>query len=78
MVTLVENENLGLMLEPTEGGRVDDTVAVAAKGAAAFARRLGMQPATAQFRIARIARTRCRSFHHPTWPSSAWPIDLAN
>ena len=47
MVALVEHEHLGLVLEPAEGGRVDDAVAVAAEGAAAFARRLRMQPAAA-------------------------------
>ena len=42
MVALVEHEDLRLVLEAAEGGRVDDAVAVAAKGAAALARRLRM------------------------------------
>ena len=54
MVALVEHEHLGFVLEPAEGGRMDDAVAVAAKGAAAFAGRLGVQPAAALLRIARI------------------------
>ncbi len=47
MVALVEHEDLRLVLEPAEGGRVDDAVAVAAEGAAVLARRLRMQPAAA-------------------------------
>ena len=47
MVAFVEHENLGLVLEPAERGRVNDAVAVAAKRAAASARRLGIKPAAA-------------------------------
>src|ERR1700733_9040768 len=43
------------MLEAAEGGRMDDTVAIAAEGAAALADRLGVQPAAA---LPWIARTR--------------------
>ncbi len=42
MIALVEHEDLGLVLEPAKGGRVNDAVAVAAEGAAALARGLGM------------------------------------
>ena len=56
MVALVEHEDLGLVLEPAEGGRMDDAVAVAAEGAAALADGLGMEPAAALARIARITR----------------------
>ena len=34
MIALVEHEHLGLVLEPAEGGRMDDAVAVAAEGVA--------------------------------------------
>ena len=56
MVAFVEHEHLGLVLEAAEGGRMDDAVAVAAEGAAAFAGRLGMQPAAALSRVARVTR----------------------
>ena len=54
MVAFVKNENLGFMLEPAEGSGMDDAVAIAAKAATGLARRLGMQPAAAAFRIACI------------------------
>ncbi len=54
VVALVEDENLGLMLEAAESGRMNDAVAIAAEGAAASALRLGMQPAAASRRIAGI------------------------
>ena len=63
MVALVEDENLGLVLEPAERGRVDDAVAIAAEGAAAFAGRLGMKPAAARGRVAGIGRAGYCSFH---------------
>ena len=56
MVALVEDEHLGLVLEAAEGGRVDDAVAIAAEGAAAFAGGLGMEPAAALRRVAGIGR----------------------
>ena len=55
MIALVEDEDLGLVLEAAERGRMDDAVAVAAEGAAALARGLGMEPAAAMARIAGIA-----------------------
>src|SRR5690349_16429348 len=57
MVAFVEDENLRLVLEATECGGMDDAVAIAAERAAAFARRLGVKPAPAPFRVARIGRT---------------------
>ena len=63
MVALVKNENLGFVFEPAEGSGVDDAVAIAAKGAAGLARRLGMQSATAAFRIACIWGTGNVGFH---------------
>ncbi len=63
MVALVEDEHLGLVLEAAEGGRVDDPVAIAAEGAAAFAGGLGMEPAAALGRVARVGRPGYRSFH---------------
>ena len=47
MVALVEDEDLGLVLEAAEGGGMDDAVAVAAEGAAALAGGLGMEPPAA-------------------------------
>ena len=41
MVAFVEHEDLGLVLEAAERGRMDDAVAVAAERAAALADRLG-------------------------------------
>ncbi len=63
MVALVENENLGFVLEPAEGSGVNDAVTIAAKGASGLARRLGMQSAAAEFRIARIRCTGNTGFH---------------
>src|SRR5262249_54167684 len=57
VIALVKNENLGLVLETAECGGVDDTVAIAAKGAAAGAGWLGVKPAAACFRVAGIGRT---------------------
>ena len=64
VVALVEHENLGLVLEAAEGGRMDDAVAVAAEGAAALADRLGVQPAAALPRIARKRRAECAIHRH--------------
>ena len=70
MVALVEDEDLGLMLEAAERGRMDDAVAIAAEGAAAFAGRLGVQPAAALRRIAGVGRAGYCSFHR-SWPCRA-------
>jgi len=59
MVALVEDEHLRLVLEAAEGGGMDDTVAIAAKRAAAPAWRLGDQPATALRGVGRVRRVRC-------------------
>src|SRR5215472_5516909 len=63
MVALVEDENLGLVLETAEGGGMDDPVAIATKRATAFARWLGVQPAAASFRIASIGRAKIGQIH---------------
>src|SRR5262245_29454549 len=43
VVALVEHEHLGLVLEPAEGGRMDDAVAIAPERVAAGALRLVME-----------------------------------
>ncbi len=43
VIALVEDEDLRLVLEPAEGGRMDDAVAVAPEGVRVGARRLGVQ-----------------------------------
>jgi hypothetical protein len=63
VIAFVEHEDLRFVLQPPERGRMDDAVAIAAKAAAALARRLGMKPAAAQVRVARIKRTGGRSLH---------------
>ena len=70
VVALVEYEHLSLVLEAAKGRRMDDAIAVAAKGAAAFARGLRIEPAAALPRIARIARARRCGFdrHRPLGP----------
>ncbi len=50
MVALVRDEDLRLVLQPAEGGRVDDAVAVALERRARRAFGLGMEPAAARFR----------------------------
>ncbi len=72
VVALVENEDLGLVLETAERGRMDDTVAIAAKSAPRPALGLGMKPATAPLRIAGVRRM-CRGSVHGI-PGA--PIDL--
>ena len=61
MIALMEDEHLGLVGEPAERGGVDDSVAVAAEGAAAGALALGKAPASAPRRIRgqRRAGERC-------------------
>ena len=48
MIALVIDEDLGLVLEPAEGGGMDDPVAVALELAAGRRRRLGIEPAPAR------------------------------
>ncbi len=72
MVALVEDEDLGLVGEPPEGGRMDDAVAVAAEGVAGRARRLRMEPAAAPARSGRIGGAREQPLQ-PPWPDR--PID---
>src|ERR1700682_634391 len=64
VIALVEHENLRLVLEAAERGRMDDTVAVAAEGAAALADRLRVQPPAALLRIARKRRAECVIHRH--------------
>ena len=56
VIALMKHEDLGLVREPTERGRMDDPVAIAAKHAAGQARRLRMQPAAAPRRIGGVGR----------------------
>src|SRR3954451_18471468 len=51
MVALVIDEDLGLVLEAPERGRMDDAVAVALKRRAQVAFRLRVEPAAAVFRV---------------------------
>ena len=53
MIALVEDEHLGLVGEPPERRRMDDSIAVAAEGAAGGALALGKAPAAALRRIRR-------------------------
>src|SRR5262249_43126198 len=69
MIALVENENLGFVLQSAEGGGMDDAVAIAAKSAAALARRFGMKPAAAAVRVAGI---RCAGKSQIHWVCTAW------
>jgi hypothetical protein len=56
MIALMEYEHLGLVSQPAECGRVDDSIAVAPERAAGRARGLGMASATAARRIGRVRR----------------------
>ncbi len=51
MVALMGDEDLGLVHQPAERGRMDDAVAVALKRRAHLVFRLGIEPAAAFFRI---------------------------
>src|SRR5690606_16483498 len=55
-VALVVDEDLGLVLQPAEGGAVDDTVAVALEFAAEPRRRLGVAAAAAAGRVGSVGR----------------------
>ena len=69
MVALVEHEHLRLVLEPAEGGRMDDAVAVAAEVVARRARRLGNEPATALRRIGGEGSALKRHISRPFGPN---------
>ena len=74
VIALVKNENLGLVLEAPERGGMDDAVAIAPKGAAACAWRLGIKPTAACLRVAGIWRTGNSQIH---WSAPHRPaIDL--
>ena len=70
VVAFVEDEHLRLVLEPAKGGRMDDAVAVAAEGAAAFAGAApDAEPPAALRRVAGIARARrCGFDRHRSRP----------
>ena len=73
MIALVEHEHLGLMGEPPERGRMDDSVAVAAERAAGGALRLGIEPAPALLRIGGKRRAGRRCGRHEFGSIGAWP-----
>ena len=56
MVALMEHENLRLVLQAAERGRMDHPVAIPPERAAGLARRLGKQPAPAGIGVAGIER----------------------
>src|SRR5262245_3033494 len=56
VIALVIDEDLGLVLQPSEGGGMDDAVAVALKRAARWRCGLRMEPAAAGARVGRIGR----------------------
>jgi hypothetical protein len=58
VIAFVKNEDLRLVLETAEGGRVDDAVAVATERTATFAGRLRMQAPAASGRVAGIGSAR--------------------
>src|SRR6516162_1019067 len=71
MIALMEDEDLGLVREPPERGRMDDAVAIAAEGVAGRAHRLRVEPAAAPARSGRIGGARKRRFNRHARP----PID---
>ena len=56
MVALVIDEHLGLVVQPAEGSRVEDAVAVACELRAGRARRFIVKPTAARPRIGGIGR----------------------
>ena len=56
MIALLEHEHLGLVREPAERGRMNDSIAVAPKRAAGRAPGFGMAAAAAACRIGRVRR----------------------
>jgi hypothetical protein len=58
MIAFVEDKDLGLVREPPEGGRMDDAVAIAAKGVAGRTHRLWMESASTPARSGRIGGAR--------------------
>ncbi len=69
MIALVKDEDLGLVGKPPERGRMDDSVAVPAKGVARRAHRLRMEPAATPRRYAGIGRACDWSLNcHPEAP----------
>jgi hypothetical protein len=64
----VKDEDLGLMREPPERGRVDDAVAIAAEDVAGRTHRLRMEPAATPARSGRIGRARKGRFNRQAKP----------
>ena len=58
MIALMEDEDLGFVLETTKSGGMDDAVAIPAEGAAGLARRLLEQPPPAEVGVAGLGRAR--------------------
>ncbi len=58
VIALVIDEDLGLVVEPPEGGGMQDAVAVAGEGGARGTRRLGLKPPPARPGIDRMSRKR--------------------
>src|SRR4051812_1535707 len=80
MIALVEDEHLGLVGEPAERGRMDDSVAVPPEGAAAGALGFGKAPAAASRRIRRKRRAGERCNRHGfelDWPMIGALLTLA-
>src|SRR4029077_162024 len=74
MIPLMEDEDLGLVCEAPERGRVDDAVAVAAKGVAGRAHWFRIEPAAAPARSGRIRRAcDCHLNRHPETPNRPRP-----
>ena len=65
MVALVIDEDLGLVLQPAERGRMDDAVAVALKRRAHRVLGLGIEPPAALLRLRRIRRAPRRNHGPP-------------
>ncbi len=70
MVALVIDEDLRLVGEPAERGRMDDAVAIAPEIVAGRACRLGMEPAPAWRRIGGVNGAFSAGFDRHKWPFS--------
>ena len=76
MVALVIDEDLRLVVQPAEGGRMQDAVAVAPIGRAGRARGLIVEPAPASARIGGIGRERGKSGPRRLFPSPSPPRSI--
>ena len=68
VVALMKDEDLGLVREAPECGRMDDAVAVAAEGVARCAHRLRMKPAAAPAGSGRVGGARAGHFNRHAEP----------